>query len=169
VKVLPVAPQEPTPDPMPVPERPTRAGSLAGHGPNRDAFEALTEMGALMRAGLQQALQEFDLAAPYGHALAKIDVTVSMKELGRRLHCDPSFVTAIADMLEARGLVRREIDRADRRVKNLVLTPRGLEAREALERDFYQNLPGIRRLSPAEHEQFVALLRKMVAAEGAPE
>ena len=143
-----------------------REAALAAE-PTDDAFEVLTQMAGLMQAGLQEALKDFDLPAPYGHALAKIDGTVSMKELSLRLHCDPSFVTAIADVLEDRGLVRREVDRADRRVKNLVLTARGEEARAALERNFHRNLPGIRRLSPAERETFIDLLRKMVAAERA--
>lgn len=133
--------------------------------PTDDAFEALTQMAALMQAGLQEALKDFDLPAPYAHALAKIDGAVSMKELGLRLHCDPSFVTAIADVLEARGLVHREVDQSDRRVKRLVLTTRGEEAQAALEANFQRNLPGIRRLSPSERETFVDLLRKMVAAE----
>ncbi len=29
---------------------------------------------------------------------------MAMKELGKRMHCDPSFVTLVADMLEKRGL-----------------------------------------------------------------
>lgn len=136
-------------------------------GPTRDAFDALAGLLSLMQGRLQQALAGFALPAPYGHALGKIDGAVSMKELGLRLHCDPSFVTAIADVLEEKGLARREVDQADRRVKNLVLTERGREARALLEREFYGNLPGIRQLSPAEREEFTALLRKMVEAEKA--
>jgi DNA-binding MarR family transcriptional regulator len=134
---------------------------------NRDAEHALTELLSLIKDGLEDALREFSLPAPYGHALAKIDGAVSMKELGIRLQCDPSFVTAIADVLEDKGLVRREVDAGDRRVKNLVLTPRGEEARAIVERDFYHNLPGIRKLNPSEREEFTALLRKMVEAETA--
>lgn len=136
-------------------------------GGTDDAFEALTQLAHLMQAGLQEAMKDFDLPAPYGHALAKIDGVISMKELALRLRCDPSFVTAIADVLENRGLVRREVDRADRRVKNLALTLRGHEARGALQTNFYRNLPGIRRLTAQERETFVDLLRKMVAAEKA--
>lgn len=127
--------------------------------------DPLTEWLSLIKQGLQEAMREFDLATPYVHALSKIDGSVPMKEIGNRLGCDPSFVTAIADTLESRGLARREVDRLDRRVKILVLTPEGERARSVLQRDFYDNFPGIRRLSPAERDEFIALLRKMVAAE----
>jgi DNA-binding MarR family transcriptional regulator len=136
--------------------------------PTRGAFEVLEELLALMHGGLDLAMRDFALPTPYGHALAKIEGrSITMKELGLRLRCDPSFVTAIADVLEEKGLARREIDQSDRRVKNLVLTPRGQEARAILQREFYENLPGIRRLSEAERGEFVALLRKMIEAEKA--
>ena len=54
---------------------------------------------------------------------------MAMRDLGRQMHCDPSFVTAIADMLEKRGLARREASTADRRIKNLVLTREGVGTR----------------------------------------
>lgn len=130
-----------------------------------DAIDALSAWLSLIKDGLKEAMREFDLPAPYVHALGKIQGPVSMKELGIRLDCDPSFVTAIADVLEAKGLARREVDHLDRRVKNLVLTPEGERARGVLQRDFYDNFPGIRRLSAKERSEFIALLRKMVDAE----
>lgn len=143
-------------------------GSALLEAPTREAFEALGELLALMHAGLQRAMADFGLPGSYAHALAHIqESSVSMKELSQRVHCDPSFVTAIADVLEEKGLARREVDQADRRVKNLVLTARGEEARATLQREFYENLPGIRTLPDVERAEFVALLRKMVAAERA--
>jgi MarR family transcriptional regulator, organic hydroperoxide resistance regulator len=130
-----------------------------------DAFEALSELFGLMHARLQQTIRPFELLPPYALALARIDGAVPMKELGLKLGCDPSFVTAIADVLEERGLVRREVDRADRRSKNLVLTPEGVAVRSALQREFFDDLPGIRELDDHERRDFVVLLRKMIAAE----
>jgi DNA-binding MarR family transcriptional regulator len=130
-----------------------------------DVVDALTEWLSLIKEGLKEAMREWALPTPYVHALAKIDGAVSMKEIGIRLGCDPSFVTAIADLLESRGLARRQVDHLDRRVKNLVLTPEGERARAVLQRDFYDNFPGIRRLSSDERREFIALLRKMVDAE----
>lgn len=128
----------------------------------------LEELLTLIHEALDLAMRDFALPLPYGHALSKFEgAAITMKELGLRLHCDPSFVTAIADVLEEKGLARREVDQSDRRVKNLVLTPRGVKARAILQREFYENLPGIRRLSEAERLEFVALLRKMIEAEKA--
>ena len=85
-----------------------------------------------------------------------------MKELGSRIHCDGSFVTSIADALEGRGLVRRETDHEDRRIKNLVLTRKGTELRSRLMHELFDDLPGMRKLTESERDSFLALLRKMV-------
>ena len=55
-----------------------------------------------------------------------------MKELAQQMGCDASFVTTIADTLERHGFARREPSQRDRRVKNLVLTPEGIAAKERL-------------------------------------
>src|ERR1700752_4170254 len=65
-------------------------------------------------------------------ALFKIDGALPMKDLAQRIGCDASFVTAVADALERRGLARREPAEHDRRVKMLVLTPEGIAAKERL-------------------------------------
>src|SRR5215467_12716663 len=60
-------------------------------------------------------------------ALHMLDNPLAMKDLGRRMHCDFSFITSIVDTLEKHGLAAREPDPADRRVKRLVLTPAGTD------------------------------------------
>ena len=66
-------------------------------------------------------------------ALHMLDNPLAMKDLGLRMHCDPSFITSIADTLEKHGLAVREPDPADRRVKRLVLTPAGAELKARIE------------------------------------
>jgi hypothetical protein len=82
------------------------------------------------------------------------------------MHCDPSFVTAIADLLEKRGLARREASTADRRIKNLVLTQAGVGLRRKVEREFMAHLPW-RNLDLQERACLLSLIRKMIAAEPA--
>ena len=53
-----------------------------------------------------------------------------MGQLARAWHCDASYVTAMIDRLEQRGLVERRSFEPDRRVKAAVLTRRGAELRE---------------------------------------
>jgi DNA-binding MarR family transcriptional regulator len=100
-------------------------------------------------------------------ALHTLDCPMAMKELGRRLHCDPSFVTVIADGLEKRGLARREAHPSDRRVKNIVLTDEGHRLRDRVQRELASSMPWSRVLNRQEREILLALIRKMTAAESA--
>src|SRR5437762_2252609 len=101
----------------------------------RPAEELLDTLGALsnhMKAHFERAVQPFGLPPPCAKALCMIEGAASMKDLAARIHCDGSFVTGLADALEERGLARREIDHEDRRIKNLVLTTKGIEVRSQL-------------------------------------
>ncbi len=100
-------------------------------------------------------------------ALHILDTSMAMKELGQRMGCDPSFVTAIADMLEKRGLANREACTADRRVKNLVLSAEGIELKGQMEKEMLATMPWSRALDTAERESFLVLIRKLVDAEAA--
>ena len=133
--------------------------------PEAEILDLLGELIAQAKTHLQTVLRPYELAPPFAMALRLIESSISMKELGIKVRCDPSFVTAIADALEERGLARREIDPVDRRIKNLVLTEKGEALRAELERDFFSDLPGIRRLDEHDREVFLGLLRRMVAAE----
>src|SRR5205809_554317 len=67
---------------------------------------------------------ELELAPTQALALRELqaDRPISMRELASRLKCHPSNITGVVDRLEARGLVERRPDPADRRVKGLALT-----------------------------------------------
>src|SRR5579859_8254674 len=52
---------------------------------------------------------------------------VSMGEMARGIGCDPSYITALVDDLDTRGLAQREPAPYDRRVKIIVLTDEGRE------------------------------------------
>jgi DNA-binding MarR family transcriptional regulator len=88
---------------------------------------------------------------------------MAMRDLGRKMHCDPSFVTNIADLLEKRGLARREAGTADRRIKNLVLTSVGIKLREQVLREFQECAPW-RGFDDEERACLLALIRKMIRA-----
>jgi DNA-binding MarR family transcriptional regulator len=89
-----------------------------------------------------------------------------MKELAQRMGCDASFVTTIADTLEREGLARRAPSLRDRRVKNLVLTPEGIAAKERLMRELATRMPWCYALDETERQCFLKLLNKMLAREG---
>ena len=93
-----------------------------------DVLDAVAGLIAELLARGERVAQAFNVPSFFIKALHMIDGPLAMKDLGRRMHCDPSFVTGIADMLEKRGLAVRESDPGDRRVKRLVLTPAGADS-----------------------------------------
>jgi len=128
--------------------------------------EILDAMGELITSLIgrsEQIAQRFGVPAFCLKALHVLESSMAMRDLGRHMHCDPSFVTAIADLLEKRGLARREASTADRRIKNLVLTTEGLGLRKKVENEFKAHMPW-RVLDEEERACLLSLIRKMVAA-----
>jgi DNA-binding MarR family transcriptional regulator len=88
--------------------------------------------------------------------------TLTMGEIGQRLHCDASFVTGLVDRLEEDGLIERRHDERDRRVTPIALTPAGEKARERALELLYEPPPEFAALDPTELEQLAVLLQKAV-------
>lgn len=126
-------------------------------------------MGRIIREG-EALAQELGVPMPFVKALHQMDCPLAMKELGKRMHCDASFVTLVADMLEKRGLARREPHPADRRIKNVVLTDDGLALKKKIETEITARMPWTKALDRDERSQLLALIRKMLStdADGAP-
>ncbi len=132
-----------------------------GNKLDQEIFDAMTEfVTKLMQCG-ERLAERFDVPVSCMKAMRRVDTSVSMKALGQLLHCDPSFVTMIADALERRGLAKREPGTVDRRVKNLVLTPRGVEIKATLEQESRDLMPWAQALTVDEREQLLGLVRKM--------
>jgi len=135
-----------------------------GNRLDQDIFDAMTEfITQLMQRGERMA-ERLDVPVSCMKALRRLDVPVAMKDLGQRLRCDPSFVTMIADALEQRGLAKREPSATDRRIKNLVLTERGVELKATLEQETLCVMPWADALTEEEREQFLGFVRKMNAS-----
>jgi MarR family transcriptional regulator, organic hydroperoxide resistance regulator len=131
--------------------------------------EILDAMGELIAALIERSekiAQRFGVPAFCLKALHLLESSMAMRDLGKFMHCDPSFVTAIADLLEKRGLARREASTADRRIKNLVLTQEGIGLRAKIEREFMAHMPW-RSLDEHERRCLLSLIRKMTAADPA--
>ncbi|HZC41424.1 MAG TPA: MarR family transcriptional regulator [Streptosporangiaceae bacterium] len=134
---------------------------------DQELFDATAEfLGQLLRQGDKLA-EEFGVPIFAIKALHRLGTSVTMKELGRQLHCDPSFVTMIADTLEERGLARREPNPADRRLKNLVLTSSGLELKRKVEQALVGQMPWSGALDRDEREHLLKLIRKVTGAAAA--
>ena len=114
----------------------------------------------------QRIATEFGMNGSDAIALLKLDAPMTMKELGQRMACDPSFVTSIADALEKHGLARREPSLRDRRSKNIVLTPEGEAVRERLYREILSQAPWCTALDTGERRCLLGLMRKMLRSRG---
>jgi DNA-binding MarR family transcriptional regulator len=98
--------------------------------------------------------------------LAKAD-GVSMGEMARGIGCDPSYITALVDDLDARGLARREPAPFDRRVKIIVLTPAGRKLAEEIDAVLSVPPAALSALSAPELRELRDLLGKVLAARDA--
>src|SRR6202035_3532741 len=82
------------------------------------------------------------------------------REAALQLGYDPSNITALADALEAKGLLERRLDPSDRRVKTLARTAEGERLVRELDESLSRPPDSLSRLSPAEQEQLLRLLSK---------
>ncbi len=92
---------------------------------------------------------------------------VSMGEMARGIGVDPSYVTALVDDLDARGLARREPAPYDRRVKIIVLTDAGRAVATDIDEVLSVPPAAFSGLSQAELRQLRDLLDKVVEAQEA--
>lgn len=88
----------------------------------------------------------------------------SMRSLADAWHCDPSNATWIVDRLEQLGLAERRAVPHDRRIKLVVLTPRGLRTRTALLEEFHRAPPEVAALDREDLESLLRVLRKLMPA-----
>jgi MarR family transcriptional regulator, organic hydroperoxide resistance regulator len=96
--------------------------------------------------------------------LSKAD-GVSMGEMARGIGVDPSYITALVDDLDERGLARREPAPDDRRVKIVVLTDAGRALAEDIESVLSVPPAAFAALSGAELRQLRDLLDKVLAVD----
>ena len=92
---------------------------------------------------------------------------MAMGEMARRIGVDPSYVTALVDDLDARGLARREPAPYDRRVKIIVLTDSGRAVAEDIDQVLSVPPAAFSALSQPELRQLRELLDKVLDAQEA--
>ncbi|MET7696568.1 MULTISPECIES: MarR family winged helix-turn-helix transcriptional regulator [unclassified Streptomyces] len=87
-----------------------------------------------------------------------------MRRLAQKLKCEPSNVTGIMDRLEARGLVERQADPSDRRVKLAVATEEGVRVAGSLRDSLGFAREPLAGLSREERLSLRDLLQRMLSA-----
>ncbi|MEU4347543.1 MarR family transcriptional regulator [Streptomyces sp. NPDC023838] len=90
---------------------------------------------------------------------------VAMRQIARKLKCEPSNVTGMIDRLEARGLVERRPDPADRRVKLAAATPEGRRTAARLRDSLDFAREPLAELSAQERTVLRDLLRRMLGVD----
>jgi MarR family transcriptional regulator, organic hydroperoxide resistance regulator len=133
---------------------------------NQQISETIPEVIKQIHDVGQSIATEFGLTGSDAMALFKLDAPMTMKELGQRMGCDPSFITTIADALEKHGLARREPSLRDRRSKNIVLTPEGVTVRDRLCAELMARAPWCTGLDTGERRCLLGLMRKMLRSCG---
>src|SRR5579875_1420941 len=94
----------------------------------RDVLSLIAGMSTRFHADYEQAAQAHELTGVQARLLAvAADGPAPMNQLAAVLKCEPSNITGLVDRLAARGLVTREPNPADRRVKLITVTPEGAE------------------------------------------
>jgi DNA-binding MarR family transcriptional regulator len=91
-----------------------------------------------------------------------------MRRLAQKLKCEPSNVTGIVDRLEARGLVERRPDPADRRVKLAAVTEEGRRVARSLRDSLHFAREPLAGLSREERVALRGLLLRMLEGSAGP-
>lgn len=121
-----------------------------------------------LRAEFNAAAAELDLPPAQALVLTNLSTSAPMRELAEWLSCEPSNVTGIVDGLERRGLVIREADPADRRIKHVVLTKEGEKKRSELRSRSHAHAEAIFGLSAADRKHLRDLLARVQAGSVRP-
>jgi MarR family transcriptional regulator, organic hydroperoxide resistance regulator len=130
--------------------------------PAQEAWSLLGKLFWEMRPRMIRVAGEFGLTPPQLFALRQLDPDepVPMRALAAALNCDSSNVTGLVDGLEAQGLVERREAEHDRRMRMLVVTPRGREVRERLFAAIHEVPEPLARLSAADQRALRDILRR---------
>ncbi|MEV1026089.1 MarR family transcriptional regulator [Streptomyces sp. NPDC050264] len=112
----------------------------------------------------RQVSDAVGLTSAQAIALRELPEPRTLRELARRMHCEASNATFVADRLEALGLLERRAHPTDRRAKLLHLTPAGASLRKQVVKRLGTDSP-VGRLSDDEQTTLKALLERATAED----
>lgn len=119
----------------------------------------------LTKQRLMKISEEYDLTIMQAFTLCLLepDNPVPMHSISGLLGCDPSNITGVVDRLSTGGYIERKESTADRRVKTIVLTDKGLKLRsDVLHRITDTNSPNLANLTTVDIEMLKQLLAKII-------
>jgi DNA-binding MarR family transcriptional regulator len=127
---------------------------------------ALYQLVETLRGEHEEAAASAGLTAPQAMILTLLSKPTSMGQFAERMGCDASNITGIVDRLEAKGLVVRRADEADRRVKRIERTPSGDEAVSQFQRELVR-ASSLAKLSPKARRGLLVALAEVRRREPA--
>src|SRR5260370_23593536 len=107
----------------------------------------------LLKSHVLAHYAEHRLTSSQACMLQRLKHPMPQHEAALQLGYDPSNITALADVLEAKGLLERRLDRSDRRVKTLARTTEGERLVPELDQNLSRPSDSLNRLSPHCQEQ----------------
>ncbi|PRH81029.1 MarR family transcriptional regulator [Streptomyces solincola] len=132
----------------------------------REVVELIGAVVARYHEEYEQAAGRHALTGAQARVLGLLALEpVPMRKLALALRCEPSNVTGIVDRLEARGLVERRPDPADRRVKLAAATPEGRQTAERLRDALGFAREPLGQLTTAERTVLRDLLQQMLGTQ----
>ncbi|MFW3172704.1 MarR family winged helix-turn-helix transcriptional regulator [Geodermatophilus sp. CPCC 206100] len=134
----------------------------------RTIGERLLVVGGRLRALFTAAAADVGLTFQEARALRLLALPVAPRRLAELLECDPPRVAVLLRTLEGRGFVERRTSRADRRVREVVVTPAGQDAVRHVLRRLADESPVMTALSAGERGTLAALLDRLLASGGTP-
>ncbi|MFE0451540.1 MarR family winged helix-turn-helix transcriptional regulator [Streptomyces sp. NPDC058914] len=129
-----------------------------------EVVELIGEVVARYHADYEEAAAGHALTGAQAKLLGLLSLEpLPMRKLANRLKCEPSNVTGIVDRLEARGLVERRPDPADRRVKLAVATEEGRRVAKGLRESLRFAREPLAGLAEEERVVLRGLLQRMLS------
>jgi DNA-binding MarR family transcriptional regulator len=125
----------------------------------------LSRVASVLHVGFSKCLEDFDIAPEQFGTLRIIseDGQITQSEIAEILAKRKPTVSRALDALEKKGLIVRESDRDDRRIKPIRLTDKGQEVLDRVVPKAKQFNDAIKaRLSPGEIETFFRVLDTIV-------
>ncbi|MFD4559585.1 MarR family winged helix-turn-helix transcriptional regulator [Streptomyces sp. NPDC058469] len=128
-----------------------------------EVVELIGDVVARFYEDYEEAAGDHTLTGAQARLLSLLSLEpLPMRKLARKLKCEPSNVTGIVDRLEARGLVERRPDPADRRVKLAAATDEGRRVARSLRESLRFAREPLAGLSDEERLALRGLLRRML-------
>lgn len=124
------------------------------------ALDALARAGLVVRHFLDDVADRNGLTGPQARLVSGLVEPMPMAAAAAASGCEPSHLTSIAGQLEEAGLVRRDVDPHDRRVRLVRLTHQGEQVRTRLLAELEASAPIIQDLDEDQARQLTRLLMR---------